>query len=85
LRNTAAVTVVVVALLTLHLTEVAVWAAFYHSRECFPDFATALFFSLVSYSTLGDGNVSLTSEWRLLGGVEAITGTLMARFGVELG
>ena len=83
-RNTAIVTIVVVALLALQVTEVAVWAVFYHARKCFPDFPTAAFFPLVSYSTVGYGNLSLNSERRLLGGVEALTGTLMVGWSTAL-
>jgi hypothetical protein len=76
-RNTARVALVVVALLVVHMAEIALWALYYQARGCLPDFPTALFFSLVSYSSVGYGDVSLSREWRLLGGVEALTGALM--------
>jgi hypothetical protein len=54
----------------LHLAETAIWAWFYFVRDLFPDFETALYFSLTSYSTVGFGDVVLPKSWRLLGGVE---------------
>jgi voltage-gated potassium channel Kch len=42
-----------------------------------PDLASALYFSAVTYTTTGYGDLVLPAEWRLLGGVEALTGILM--------
>jgi len=62
----------------LHLTETCLWAAFYYWRQLFPDFETALYFSLGSYTTIGYGDVVLPQRWRLLGGIEGICGVLLA-------
>lgn len=61
----------------LHLVEIAVWAAFYTWREGMPDLPSALYFSAVTYTTTGYGDLVLPPEWRLLGAVEALTGILM--------
>ena len=42
-----------------------------------PDFTTAAYFSAVTYTTTGYGDLVLPEEWRLVGGVEALTGILM--------
>jgi len=42
-----------------------------------PDLASALYFSAVTYTTTGYGDLLLPKEWRLIGGVEALTGILM--------
>jgi hypothetical protein len=68
---------VVLALLFLHLLEVSLWAAFYTLAECLPDFATAAYFSLVTYATVGYGDVVLVENWRILAGVEGLAGILM--------
>jgi len=75
-RNTAVTAAVVVSLMCIHAIEVGVWASFFFVKDCFPDISTALYFSLTAYSTLG-GNVLIEDEWRMLGGVEALTGILM--------
>jgi hypothetical protein len=69
---------VVVALMAVHVVEVVCWAGFYSQQKCFSDFNTSLYYSLVSYATVGYGDVVLRDPgWRLLGGVEALTGSLM--------
>jgi hypothetical protein len=42
-----------------------------------PDLSSALYFSAVTYTTTGYGDVVLPEGWRLVGGVEALTGILM--------
>jgi hypothetical protein len=61
----------------LHLLQIAVWAAFYALEHGMPDLPTALYFSAVTYTTTGYGDLVLPPEWRLVGGVEALTGILM--------
>ena len=61
----------------LHLIEIAVWALFYEWQGAIPDLQSALYFSTVTYTTTGYGDVLLPREWRLEGGVEALTGILM--------
>jgi len=77
LFNTTLVMAVVVALLAVHIVEVTWWALFYFHRNCFPTFGTSLYFSLVTYTTLGYGDVLPDREWRLLAGVEALIAALM--------
>jgi hypothetical protein len=61
----------------LHLLQIAVWAVFYALEHGMPDLPTALYFSAVTYTTTGYGDLVLPPEWRLVGGVEALTGILM--------
>jgi Ion channel len=61
----------------VHLVEIAVWALFYTWTNSLPDLATAVYFSAVTYTTTGYGDLVLPAEWRLVGGVEALTGILM--------
>ena len=42
-----------------------------------PDLPTAFYFSAVTYTTTGYGDLVLPHDWRLVGGVEALTGILM--------
>jgi len=64
-------------LVLLHLAEIAVWALFYWWRECLPDIESAVYFSAVTYTTVGYGDLVLPQEWRLVGAVEGLTGILM--------
>ena len=61
----------------LHLIEITVWAAYYVFRGAMPDLQTSLYFSAVTYTTTGYGDLVLPPEWRLVGAVEALTGILM--------
>jgi hypothetical protein len=61
----------------LHLVEIAVWAQFYLWRDAMPSLAAALYFSAVTYTTTGYGDLVLPEGWRIVGGVEALTGILM--------
>ena len=61
----------------LHLSQILVWAAYYSVRGAIPDFTTAAYFSAVTYTTTGYGDIVLAEEWRLVGGIEALTGILM--------
>ena len=65
------------ALVLLHLSQILLWAAFYCWEDCLPDFRTAAYFSGVSYTTIGYGDVVLPKGWWFLGPVEGLTGILM--------
>ena len=64
-------------LVLLHLAEIVVWALFYWWQKCLPDLESSFYFSGVTYTTLGYGDLVLPQEWRLLGPVEGLTGILM--------
>jgi len=71
LTGMAAVTVLA------HLFEIALWAAFYTWKEALPDLETSFYFSSVTYSTIGYGDIVLPQPWRLVGAMEGLTGILM--------
>lgn len=64
-------------LLLLHIVEISIWAAFYYFSRELPDYRTAVYYSLTSYTTVGYGDVVLTGPWRLVGPIEALVGVLM--------
>jgi Ion channel len=68
---------VAVWIVLLHLVEIGVWAAAYTWNGAMPDLPSALYFSAVTYTTTGYGDLVLPADWRLDGGVEALTGILM--------
>jgi len=65
------------AIIILHMIEIAIWAVFYFGNSLFSDFETALYFSTTSYTTIGFGDVVLPRAWRMLGGIEGVTGVLL--------
>ena len=68
---------VAIWIVLLHLLEIVAWAGLYVWNGALADLPTALYFSAVTYTTTGYGDVVLPAEWRLDGGVEALTGILM--------
>lgn len=68
---------VAAATILLHIAHVLVWAAAYAVGGAMPDFTAASYFSAVTYTTTGYGDLVLPPDWRLVGAVEALTGILM--------
>jgi len=64
-------------LIVIHMVEITVWAVFYWWQKCLPDFESSLYFSGVTYTTVGYGDLVLPKQWRLLGPIQALTGILM--------
>jgi voltage-gated potassium channel Kch len=60
-----------------HVAEATVWALFYTWQSAFLDFSSAGYFSIVTYTTVGYGDLVPPRQWRLAAGVEALTGILM--------
>jgi len=66
-----------VCIVLLHLVQVGLWAfAFWEARQL-PDLETALYFSLAAYTTIGFGDVVLQPGWRVLAGLEGLTGLVL--------
>ena len=61
----------------LHLIQTSLWAVFYYTQNLFSDFETSLYFSMVSFTTIGYGDVLLPRKWRLLGVVEGFSGVFL--------
>ncbi|RME71061.1 MAG: two pore domain potassium channel family protein [Verrucomicrobia bacterium] len=59
-----------------HLVEIVIWALFYRWVEMLPA-VDAFYFSAVTYTTVGYGDVVPEEGWRLLAGIEGLTGILM--------
>ncbi len=64
-------------IILIHLVEISVWAGFYALSKAMPDLSSALYFSAVTYTTTGYGDLVLPRDWQLVGGIEALTGILM--------
>jgi hypothetical protein len=60
--------------------EAALWALLYLFNpliEALPDLETAFYFSMVTFTTLGFGDVVLTGEWRTLASIQAANGVII--------
>jgi hypothetical protein len=70
----------VLILLALHTLEIIVWASAY--LLLLPpgelgSFEEAAYFSFVTFTTLGYGDITLSQDWRLLSGIEALNGIML--------
>lgn len=65
-------------LILMHGVEITVWALFYLWSGCLPDAESAFYFSGVTYTTIGYGDLVLPRPWRILGPIEGLTGILLS-------
>ena len=63
--------------LLIIVAAVILWALAFMMLNIFATFEAAVYFSLVSFTTLGFGDILLPTEWRLLGGMAAANGLLL--------
>lgn len=70
---------VLVLIWTLCMIAAAVWlwTVAFHRLGVFASVEESAYFALVSFTTLGFGDILLPVEWRLLGGVAAANGLLL--------
>lgn len=69
-----------VVVVMLHTVEIMVWAVAYRALVPLEELASleaAVYFSFVTFTTLGYGDVTLGEETRLLSGIEALNGILL--------
>lgn len=80
-RNVTILWVCLAGILLSHTAQIWFWSAALHNNQQFEDMSTALYFALVSYTTLGYGDVTLGAASRIFGAFSAITGVLA--FGIS--
>ncbi|AZO05488.1 potassium channel protein [Mesorhizobium sp. M2A.F.Ca.ET.037.01.1.1] len=68
---------VVMGLFAVMTAEVWLWAGIYRLLGIFSDFETALYFSTITFSTVGYGDVVPAHGWRVLAALEGINGFLL--------
>ena len=61
----------------LSVVEIWLWAGVYMLVGAFEKAEEALYFSTVSFTTLGYGDVLLDEKWRLMGAFEAANGIII--------
>lgn len=74
-------------LMVLHFIESSIWALTYYLLPGINEFETfekAIYFSLVTFTTLGYGDITISSDFRILSGLEAINGVLLLGWSTTL-
>jgi hypothetical protein len=72
--NTATIVVGVLFVMLVHSLQVWIWAITYQMVGAISEMEPALYFSLVSFSTVGFGDITLGPDWRLLSALTAANG-----------
>ena len=63
--------------IAIHTSEIWLYAALYLKLGAFHHFEEALYFSTVTYSSIGYGDLLMPHEWRILGAIEGAVGIVM--------
>ena len=64
----------------LHGGQCILWAAVYYFNpeiSSLSSFSESVYFSLITFTTIGYGDVVIDSDWRILAGLEAINGIIL--------
>jgi hypothetical protein len=79
-KSIVVILMVVVSTMSMMTFGVWLWAIVFKQMAVFSTMEEAVYYSLVAYTTLGIGDVSVPHDQRLLGGMTAANGFLM--FGI---
>jgi len=71
------VPMIVLFLLFVGVTEAALWACFYWQAGYIAQFSESLYFSLITMTTVGYGDVTLQGPGRLISGIQAALGIVL--------
>ena len=77
LTRAATVSSVVLLMFLVTLIESMIWAAVYVGVGAIPDLSEALYFSVITFTSVGYGDIVIEGDWRHLSGFEAANGTIM--------
>ena len=80
-RMIGVLVVTVLAIFLVHTVEIWLWAVLYIALDAFEAIERALYFSTVTFTTLGYGDIILPPRWQLLSAFEAANGIIL--FGVS--
>lgn len=64
-------------LLIASILESLLWALTYFYNDAFSHLRDALYFSIVTFTTLGYGDIVLSEQWRLLSAIQAAGGIII--------
>jgi len=64
-------------LFALHTVEIWLYAGLYRMLPTGTSFEEALYFSTVTYATIGYGDLTLPRDWRILGAIEGANGVIL--------
>ncbi|MGN6496477.1 MAG: potassium channel family protein [Tsuneonella sp.] len=77
LRGTLFTLLTVFALIAIHFVEIWLFAFLYDYVGALKSFQSALYFSTISYSTIGYSDDAIARAWRMVGALEGILGIIL--------
>ena len=77
LQRTLLVGGLVASMFLVSVLDAVIWAYVYLRVGAIEQLETALYFSMVTFTTLGYGDVTLSPDWRLLASFESANGIMM--------
>ncbi len=76
-QRSVMISALVVGMFLVSLLDATLWAYTYVGVGAIADIEPALYFSMVTFTTLGYGDITLGPDWRLLASFEAANGSIM--------
>ncbi len=76
-RGAAVTLAIVLGLFALHGAEIWLYAAAFQALGAIADFSTALYFSTITYASIGYDAEPLDPSWRMVAGIEGINGLIL--------
>ena len=73
---------VVMGLFLLHGLEIWLYALLFSKLGAVPEFREAVYFSTSSYGSIGYGDSAISGQWKLLGAIEGINGSILLGWSV---
>ncbi len=84
LRSAIATMLSLFVLFATAVLQVMLWALLYELGGALDSFSEALYFSLVTFTSLGYGDVTVGLDWRLVAGCQALSGLLLVGWSTAL-
>ena len=77
LRGTGLTVLTVFALILVHFVEIWSFAFLYDYLRALPSFQEALYFSSISYATIGYSDAAIADQWRMVAALEGVVGVIL--------
>ena len=76
-KRAVLILIIVLALFTLHGIEIWLYAAVYLLIDAVQNLEAAVYYSTITYASIGFGDTEMARQWRLVGAIEGINGVLL--------
>ncbi len=77
LKRATVILIIVLALFTLHGIEIWLYATVYLVIGAVQSLEAAVYYSTITYASIGFGDSEMAHPWRLVGAIEGINGVLL--------